>query len=95
MSFNSFDGQNHDRIAAQKQFNADLDAKVEKLLDDLPGIIRPLLEAAADELDDNVDPVLRIPDRVTGDSLDRRAILQRLIFKVSNKLGHGANWLRG
>lgn len=94
MSFNSFDGQNHDRIAAQKQFNADLDAKVEKLLDDLPSIIRPLLEAAADELDANVADVLRIPDRVTGDSLDRRAILQRLIFKVSNKLGHGSSWLR-
>ncbi|EPA6038732.1 hypothetical protein ACQ37V_000153 [Escherichia coli] len=94
MSLNSFDGQNHDRIAAQKQFNADLDAKVEKLLDDLPAIIRPLLEAAANELDDNVDPVLRIPDSVTHDSLNRRAILQRLIFKVSNKLGHGANWLK-
>ncbi|EFO2266005.1 hypothetical protein DS411_02795 [Escherichia coli] len=94
MFLNSFDGQNHDRIAAQKQFNADLDAKVEKLLDDLPAIIRPLLEAAANELDDNVDPVLRIPDSVTHDSLNRRAILQRLIFKVSNKLGHGANWLK-
>lgn len=94
MSLNSFDGQNHDRITAQKNFNADLDARVEKLLDDLPSIIRPLLEAAADELDDNVDPVLRIPDSVTHDSLDRCAILQRLIFKVSNKLGHGANWLR-
>lgn len=94
MSFNSFDGQNCGRIAAQKQFNADLDAKVEKLLDDLPDIIRPLLEAAAAELDANVADVLRISDRVTGDSLDRRAILQRLIFKVSNKLGHGANWLR-
>ncbi|MBA8572518.1 hypothetical protein HVV73_13440 [Escherichia coli] len=94
MSLNSFDGQNYDRIAAQKQFNADLDAKVEKLLDDLPDIIRPLLEAAADELDANVADVLRIGDRVTGDSLDRRAILQRLIFKVSNKLGHGCQWLK-
>ncbi|EPW7761753.1 hypothetical protein ACWPLX_000895 [Escherichia coli] len=94
MSLNSFGGQNHDRITAQKQFNADLDAKVEQLLDELPDIIRPLLEAAADELDSKVADVLRIPDSVTHDSLNRRAILQRLIFKVSNKLGHGANWLK-
>lgn len=94
MSFNSFDGKNHDRITAQKQFNADLDAKVEQLLDELPDIIRPLLEAAADELDSKVADVLRIPDSVTHDSLNRRSILQRLIFKVSNKLGHGANWLK-
>lgn len=94
MSLNSFDGQNYDRNPAQKQFNADLDAKVEQLLDELPDIIRPLLEAAADELDSKVADVLRIPDSVTHDSLNRRAILQRLIFKVSNKLGHGANWLK-
>ena len=96
MSFikNSFDGQNHSLIAAQKAFQAELDKKVNEIVEALPATLRPLIMQAAEELEKNLPDELRGADSVTHDELDQRAIYMRLLFKVSNALGHGANWLK-
>ncbi|HFT9052602.1 TPA: hypothetical protein ACGS2Y_004535 [Escherichia coli] len=96
MSFiqNSFREQNHDLIEKQKAFQAELDKKVAEILEALPEYLRPLLMAAAEELEKNLPDELRGPDSVTHDELDQRAIYLRLLFKCSNALGHGASWLR-
>ncbi|EFJ2990396.1 hypothetical protein G5G64_002002 [Escherichia coli] len=96
MSFKEthFDGQDHDRIKAQKDLKAAMDKKVNEILDSLPEVIRPIIAQAADELDAIVPDVLREEDRVTHDKVDRRAIYMRLLFAVANKLGHGAGYLK-
>lgn len=96
MSFiqNQWDGQNHDLIAAQKQFKKELDLKVEEIINDLPGMLLPIIAKAAKELAENVPDVLQEPDSVTHDAMDEKAIYMRLLFSVSNQLGHGASWLR-
>ncbi|EFC5168449.1 hypothetical protein CRA12_001040 [Escherichia coli] len=91
---NQWDGQNHELIAAQKAFKAALDKKVEEIMNELPGVLRPIIAEAAKELAENVPDVLQEPDSVTGDALDEKAIYMRLLFSVSNQLGHGASWLR-
>ena len=96
MSFiqNQFDGQDHNKIAAQKAFKAALDLKVEEIINELPDVLRPIIAKAAKELAENVPDVLQEPDSVTGDALDEKAIYMRMLFAVSNQLGHGASWLR-
>lgn len=96
MSFiqNHFDGQNHELIAAQKAFKAALDKKVEEIITELPDLLRPIILQAAEELAENVPEVLQEPDSVTHDAMDEKAIYMRMLFAVSNKLGHGASWLR-
>lgn len=96
MSFiqNQWDGQNHELIAAQKAFKAALDEKVEEIINELPEMLRPIIAKAAEELAENVPDVLQEPDSVTGDALDEKAIYMRMLFAVSNQLGHGASWLR-
>lgn len=96
MSFiqNQWDGQNHELIAAQKAFKAALDKKVEEIITELPDLLRPIILQAAEELAENVPDVLQEPDSVTHDALDEKAIYMRMLFAVSNKLGHGASWLR-
>ncbi|EPX1701436.1 hypothetical protein ACWW12_001116 [Escherichia coli] len=96
MSFiqNSFDGQNHSLIAAQKAFKKAMDAKVDEILNELPDVLRPVILRAAKELSENIPDVLQEEDPITHDALDERAIYMRLLFSVSNKLGHGASWLR-
>lgn len=96
MSFikNHFDGQNHSLIEAQKQFKKELDLKVEEIINELPDMLRPIIAKAAKELAENVPDVLQEPDSVTGDALDEKAIYMRMLFAVSNQLGHGASWLR-
>lgn len=96
MSFikNHFDGRDLPLIEAQKQFKKELDLKVEEIINDLPEMLRPIIAEAAKELAENVPDVLRKPDSVTGDALDEKAIYMRLLFSVSNVLGHGASWLR-
>ncbi len=96
MSFiqNQFDGRDLPLIEAQKQFKKELDLKVEEIINELPDVLRPIIAEAAKELAENVPDVLRKPDSVTGDALDEKAIYMRLIFSVSNALGHGASWLR-
>lgn len=96
MSFiqNQFDGQDHNKIAAQKAFKAALDKKVEEIISELPEMLRPIIAKAAKELAKNVPEVLQEPDSVTGDALDEKAIYMRMLFAVSNQLGHGASWLR-
>lgn len=96
MSFieNKFDGRDLPLIDAQKQFKKELDLKVEEIISELPDVLRPIIAEAAKELAENVPDVLRKPDSVTGDALDEKAIYMRLIFSVSNALGHGASWLR-
>ena len=92
---NQFDGQNHGLIASQKAFQAELDKKVNEIVEkSLPEMLRPLIMAAAEELHKNLPDELRVPDSVTGDELDQRAIYFRLLMKCSNQLGHGASWLR-
>lgn len=96
MSFiqNKCDGQDHNKIAAQKAFKAALDKKVEEIINELPDVLRPIIARAAKELAENVPDVLQEPDSVTGDALDEKAIYMRMLFAVSNQLGHGASWLR-
>ncbi|EOM4795188.1 hypothetical protein ACNCBY_005230 [Escherichia coli] len=96
MSFiqNQWDGQDHNKIAAQKAFKAALDKKVEEIISELPEMLRPIIAKAAEELAENVPDVLQEPDSVTGDALDEKAIYMRMLFAVSNQLGHGASWLR-
>ncbi|HFI6400168.1 TPA: hypothetical protein ACGRVX_004522 [Escherichia coli] len=96
MSFiqNHFDGQNHGKIAAQKAFKAALDKKVDEIVQSLPEMLRPIILQAAEELAENVPDELRGEDPITHDELDARAIYMRMLFAVSNALGHGASWLR-
>lgn len=96
MSFieNKFDGRDLPLIDAQKQFKKELDLKVEEIMNELPAILRPIIANAAKELAENVPDVLRKEDPITHDALDERAIYMRLLFAVSNALGHGASWLR-
>lgn len=96
MSFiqNQFDGQNHGLIAAQKAFQAELDKKVNEIVESLPATLRPLIMAAAEELEKNLPDELRGKDPITHDELDAKAIYIRMLFRVSNALGHGASWLR-
>ncbi|HHO6745184.1 TPA: hypothetical protein ACRVPX_004651 [Escherichia coli] len=96
MSFidNKFDGRDLPLIGAQKQFKKELDLKVEEIMNELPAILRPIIANAAKELAENVPDVLRKEDPITHDALDEKAIYMRLLFAVSNALGHGASWLR-
>ncbi|EPX6713171.1 hypothetical protein ACW16K_004644 [Escherichia coli] len=96
MSFieNSFDGRDLPLIEAQKHFKKELDLKVEEIMNELPEILRPIIAKAAEELAENVPDELRKADPVTHDVLDARAIYMRMLFAVSNQLGHGAGWLR-
>lgn len=96
MSFikNHFDGRDLPLIEAQKQFKKELDLKVEEIISELPDVLRPVIARAAKELAENVPDVLQEPDSVTGDALDEKAIYMRMLFAVSNQLGHGASWLK-
>ncbi|MGX7750451.1 hypothetical protein ACWRCU_24000 [Escherichia coli] len=96
MSFiqNSFDGQNHSLIAAQKDFKKAMDKKVEEIVESLPEMLKPIIMQAAEELEAGLSDELRKADPVTHDKLDARAIYMRMLFAVSNKLGHGASWLK-
>lgn len=91
---NQFDGQNHEQINASKAFQAELDKKVAEIVESLPAMLKPIILQAAEELEKNLPDELRGADPVTHDELDQRAIYMRLLFKVSNALGHGANWLK-
>lgn len=91
---NQFDGQNHSLIAAQKDFKKEMDKKVAEIVESLPEILKPIILQAAEELAENVPDELRKADPITHDELDARAIYMRMLFSVSNALGHGASWLR-
>ncbi len=92
---NHWDGQNHDLIAAQKQMKKMVDDKVADILDQLPDLLKPIIAAAAKELAEQAPEILKQPDSVTGDVAGGEDVLRmRLIFSVSNQLGHGASWLR-
>lgn len=91
---NQFDGQNHEQINASKAFQAELDKKVAEIVESLPATLRPIIMQAAEELEKNLPDELRGADPITHDELDQRAIYMRLLFKVSNALGHGAGWLK-
>ncbi|HHW7757021.1 hypothetical protein [Escherichia coli] len=96
MSFiqNSFREQNHGLIEKQKAFQAELDRKVNEIVESIPATLRPIIMQAAEELHKNLPDELRGVDSITHDELDQRAIYLRLLFKCSNALGHGASWLR-
>ncbi|HCJ5898701.1 TPA: hypothetical protein NV855_004127 [Escherichia coli] len=91
---NHFDGQNHSLIAAQKDFKKAMDKKVDEIVESLPEMLKPIIMKAAEELEESLPDELRGEDPITHDELDARAIYMRLLFAVSNKLGHGASWLR-
>lgn len=91
---NQWDGQDYDLIAAQKEFKKAMDKKVDEIMNELPDLLRPVILSAAKELAENVPDVLRKEDPITHDELDEKAIYMRMLFAVSNKLGHGASWLR-
>lgn len=91
---NQFDGQDHAQINASKAFQAEIDRKVNEIIESLPATLRPIIMQAAEELEKNLPDELRGADPITHDELDQRAIYMRLLFKVSNALGHGANWLK-
>lgn len=92
---NHWDGQNHSLIEAQKQMKKMVDDKVADILDQLPDLLKPIIAAAAKELAEQAPEILRQPDSVTGDIAGSEDVLRmRLIFAISNQLGHGANWLK-
>lgn len=91
---NQWDGQNHELIAAQKEFKKAMDKKVDEIMNELPDLLRPVILSAAKELAENVPDVLQEEDPITHDALDEKAIYMRMLFAVSNKLGHGCSWLR-
>lgn len=91
---NQWDGQDHNKINASKRFQAELDKKVNEIVESLPATLRPIIMQAAEELEKSLPDELCGPDSVTHDELDQRAIYMRLLFKVSNALGHGAGWLK-
>lgn len=91
---NHFDGQNHSLIAAQKDFKKAMDKKVAEIVESLPEMLRPIIMKAAEELEANLPDELKGEDPITHDELDRDAIYMRLLFACSNKLGHGASWLK-
>lgn len=91
---NQWDGQNHEQINASKAFQAELDKKVNEIVDLLPATLRPIIMQAAEELEKNLPDELRGEDPITHDELDQRAIYMRLLFKTSNALGRGASWLK-
>lgn len=96
MSFiqNSFDGMDHKKINASKAFQKELDKKVNEIVESLPAMLRPIIMEAAEELEKTLPDELRGKDPITHDELDAKAIYMRLLFKVSNALGHGCGWLR-
>ncbi|GCK36527.1 hypothetical protein BvCmsB39A_03830 [Escherichia coli] len=96
MSFiqNHFYGRDLPLIEAQKHFKKELDLKVEEIINELPDVLRPVIARAAKELAENVPDVLRKEDPITHDALDEKAIYMRMLFAVSNQLGHGASWLK-
>lgn len=96
MSFiqNQWDGQNHELIAEQKEFKKAMDKKVAEIVESLPEMLRPIIMQAAKELAENVPDALREEDPITHDALDEKAIYMRMLFAVSNQLGHGASWLK-
>ncbi|EEZ8920082.1 hypothetical protein C2C55_000072 [Escherichia coli] len=63
-------------------------------MNELPDVLRPIIAEAAKELAENVPEVLQQEDPITHDALDEKAIYMRMLFAVSNKLGHGASWLK-
>lgn len=91
---NQWDGQNHEQINASKAFQAELDKKVNEIVESLPAMLKPIIMQAAEELEKTLPDELRGEDSVTHDELDEKAIYMRLLFKVSNALGHGAGWLK-
>ncbi|EHK5760784.1 hypothetical protein IRW25_001300 [Escherichia coli] len=97
MSFiqNQWDGQNHELIAEQKAFKKAMDMKVVEIINELPDVLRPIIAKAAKEIAENAPDALKKPDSVTGDVMaSEKAVYMRLLFSVSNQLGHGANWLK-
>ncbi|EJL9604786.1 hypothetical protein NNC10_004514 [Escherichia coli] len=92
---NQFDGQNYDLIEAQKEMKKMVDNKVADILDQIPDMLKPIIAAAAKELADQAPEILKQPDSVTHDVSGGEDVLRmRLIFAISNQLGHGANWLK-
>lgn len=91
---NHWDGQNHSLIAAQKDFKKAMDNKVNEIVESLPEMLRPIIMKAAEDLEANLPDELKGEDPITHDELDRDAIYMRLLFACSNKLGHGASWLK-
>lgn len=91
---NQWDGQNHELIAEQKAFKKAMDKKVSEIVESLPEMLRPIIMQAAEELEKSLPDELRKADPITHDALDKKAIYMRLLFSVSNQLGHGASWLK-
>lgn len=91
---NQWDGQDYDLIAAQKDFKKAMDKKVAEIVESLPEMLRPIIMKAAEELEESLPDELRKADPITHDELNRDSIYFRLLFSVSNALGHGASWLR-
>ncbi|HCI7806727.1 TPA: hypothetical protein NPY76_004684 [Escherichia coli] len=71
-----------------------MDKKVNEIVESLPAMLRPIIMQAAEELEKSLSDELRKADPITHDALDEKAIYMRLLFAVSNSLGHGASWLR-
>ncbi|HAV9805600.1 TPA: hypothetical protein JK693_000612 [Escherichia coli] len=71
-----------------------MDKKVNEIVESLPAMLRPIIMKAAEELEKSLPDELRGKDPITHDELDAKAIYMRMLFAVSNALGHGGSWLR-
>uniref|UniRef100_UPI001FF5B6E3 hypothetical protein n=1 Tax=Escherichia coli TaxID=562 RepID=UPI001FF5B6E3 len=77
-----------------KAFKKAMDKKVSEIVESLPEMLKPIIMQAAEQLEAGLSDELRKEDPITHDALDKKAIYMRLLFSVSNQLGHGASWLR-
>ncbi|HBA3905603.1 TPA: hypothetical protein J5G20_004528 [Escherichia coli] len=71
-----------------------MDKKVSEIVESLPEMLKPIIMQAAEELEKSLPDELRKADPITHDALDKKAIYMRLLFSVSNQLGHGCGWLK-
>lgn len=92
---NQWDGQDHDLIAAQKQLKKMVDAKIDSILAELPDMLRPIIAEAAKELFSECPEILKQRSELaTGETVSEKLLYMKLLFSISNQLGHGASWLR-
>lgn len=92
---NQFDGRDMPLIEAQKQMKKMVDDKVADILNDLPDMLRPIIAEAAKELFSECPEILKQRSELaTGETVSEKLLYMKLLFSISNQLGHGASWLR-
>lgn len=91
----SFGGINHDRVNAQQAFNVHFNEELDRIINALPELVKPLIKEGAAKLAETVPDTLNKEDPVTRDNpYSEKAIEQRLIMMLGTKLTLGAGFFR-